>query len=397
VWTYLLGWAVLTLLAVYAETIARKLVPTYIARLPWAGLFFVFAWHLTWSAVSGMETLLQGLLVLVVLGTLISGPRRYLTLGLLAGLSLWVRPDGLTLLGPILLVALLAEDSWYSRGEAFWKTLLGFGALFFPYLLFNLALSGNPLPNTFYAKQAEYGSFWLSKTLAERMSDYLWPILASPFLALIPAAFLWLLKSIRARNWAVVASLIWFLGYVVLYFTRLPAYQHGRYIIPAFPIMYLWGILGLLEFVSSPKGNKRIIFIWQVATIVLTLAFQFIGARQNAYDVFLIESQMVTTAEWVGRNIPPDARLAVHDIGALGFYVQNPLIDMAGILTPQVIPFIRDETQLAQYLDSNAVDYLITFPSFYPQLTSQRESLFQGGFEFETVHFDENMQVFRWK
>src|SRR5512138_3437597 len=53
VWTYLLGWAVLTLLAVYAEHIARKLVPSYKSRIPWAGLFFVFAWHLTWSAVSG--------------------------------------------------------------------------------------------------------------------------------------------------------------------------------------------------------------------------------------------------------------------------------------------------------------------------------------------------------
>src|SRR5215211_5884052 len=46
VWTYLLGWAVLTLLAVYAENIARRLVASYTARVPWAGLFFVFAWHL---------------------------------------------------------------------------------------------------------------------------------------------------------------------------------------------------------------------------------------------------------------------------------------------------------------------------------------------------------------
>src|SRR5215208_4403954 len=29
VWTYLLGWAVLTLLAVYAENLARRLVPSY--------------------------------------------------------------------------------------------------------------------------------------------------------------------------------------------------------------------------------------------------------------------------------------------------------------------------------------------------------------------------------
>ena len=76
VWTYLLGWVALTLLAVYAENLARKLIPSYTSRLPWAGLFFVFAWHLTWSAVSGMETLLHGLIILVVLGNLISGSHR---------------------------------------------------------------------------------------------------------------------------------------------------------------------------------------------------------------------------------------------------------------------------------------------------------------------------------
>src|SRR6266540_1324714 len=37
VWTYLLGWAVLTLLAVYAENVSRKLVPAYKSRIPWAG------------------------------------------------------------------------------------------------------------------------------------------------------------------------------------------------------------------------------------------------------------------------------------------------------------------------------------------------------------------------
>src|SRR5919198_86374 len=133
VWTYLLGWAILTMLAVYAENLARQLVPAYTSRVPWAGLFFVFAWHLTWSAVSGMETLLHGLIILFVLGSLIGGSRRYLTLGFLAGLSIWVRPDGLTLLGPILFVALLSEQTWRLRGEAILKTLMGFGSLFLPY------------------------------------------------------------------------------------------------------------------------------------------------------------------------------------------------------------------------------------------------------------------------
>lgn len=396
VWTYLLGWAVLTLLAVCAENTARKLVASYKSRIPWAGLFFVFAWHLTWSAVSGMETLLHGLIILAVLGALLNGSRRYLTLGLLAGVSIWVRPDGMTLLGPILFVAFLSEKTWYLRGEAFWKTLLGFGSLFFPYLLFNLALSDNPMPNTFYAKQAEYG-YWSSMTLTDRITDYLWPILASPFVVLIPAALVWLAKSIRARNWGALASLIWFFGYIGIYFTRLPAYQHGRYIIPALPIMYLWGILGWLELVSSPKLNRRIVALWQITIVVLALAFEFIGARQNAYDVFWIESEMVTTAKWIEQNIPPDARLAVHDIGALGYFVENPLVDMAGLISPEVVPFIRNQERLAEYLDSKEVDYLVAFPGLYPKLTSQKESLFEAGLEFEPVHFDENMQVYRWR
>jgi hypothetical protein len=161
--------------------------------------------------------------------------------------------------------------------------------------------------------------------------------------------------------------------------------------------MYLWGIAGLLELISAPRMSKRLISFWQVTTVALVIVFQFFGIRQNAYDVFLIESEMTATAQWVGQNIPGDARLAVHDIGALGYYVQNPLVDMAGILTPQVVPFIRNESELAQYLDSNSVDYLITFPSFYPQLASQHEAVFTAGMGPGPLQFDEHMQVFRWR
>jgi hypothetical protein len=132
-------------------------------------------------------------------------------------------------------------------------------------------------------------------------------------------------------------------------------------------------------------------------TGVLCLAFGFIGARQNAYDVYWIESEMVETAKWVEQNLPPDSALAVHDIGALGYYVQNPLIDLAGLITPEIVPFIRDEARLAEYLDSSAAEYLIVFPGLYPQLTSQRIPAFVAGLEFAPLQFEEDMQVYRWK
>lgn len=397
IWTYFLGWVVLTLLGILAENIVRKRIESYKPRIPWVGLFFVLAWHLTWSAVSGMETLLHGFIALAVLGALMDGSRRYLTLGLLAGLSVWVRPDGLTLLGPILFTAILSENSWSARGKAILETLIGFGALFFLYLLFNLALSGNPMPNTFYAKQAEYETFWHSKSLGERIIEYFLPIIASPFIALIPGTILWLIKIFREKNWGAISGVIWFIGYIGIYFARLPAYQHGRYIIPALPILYLWGMLGMLEFVTSEKANKRIVFLWSVLTGVLCLIFGLVAARQNAYDVYLIESEMVLTANWVEQNIPSDALLAVHDIGVLGYYVQNPILDLAGLITPDVVPFIRDEAHLAEYLAANSADYLIVFASEYPNLTSKRTPVFIAGLEYDPVGIENDMKVYKWK
>src|SRR5690349_19582616 len=72
IWTYFLGWILLSLLGIQAEQITRQLISTYKPRVPWAGLFFVFAWHLTWSAVSGMETLLHGYIIFVVLSMLMN-------------------------------------------------------------------------------------------------------------------------------------------------------------------------------------------------------------------------------------------------------------------------------------------------------------------------------------
>jgi hypothetical protein len=344
-----------------------------------------------------METLLHGLIILAVLGALMTGSRRYLTLGLLTGLSVWVRPDGLTLLGPIIFVAMMVEKTWRLRSEAILRMLIGFGSLLLPYVLFNLALSGHAMPNTFYAKQAEYGLFWHSIPLLERISNYLAPILASPFLVLIPGAIIWLAKRIRARDWGALASLLWVLGYIGIYFLSLPAYQHGRYIIPSLPVMYLWGVAGFLEVVLALQTHKQLVFIWQVLTIGLCVAFTFLGARQNADDVRWVESEMVATAKWVNQNLPAGARLAVHDIGALGFYVQNPIVDMAGLITPEIVPFIRDESRLAAYLDSRSVDYLVTFPSFYPQLTSHKELVFEAGSDSQSSELGESIGVYRWE
>ncbi len=397
-WTYLLGSSTLFGLTVLMEKTARRLISTYNPRMPWVGLFFAFEWHFLWASMSGMETLLHALLVTSVLAALMTGSRRYLTLGLLTGLSVWVRPDGLTLLAPVVLVIFLVEKSINEKGRALVLYFIGFGSLFVPYLLFNLWLSGTPMPNTFYAKQAEYAT-WQAKPILKHLADLLLQLLTGPGVILLPGVIAAAVLSIRRRAWPTIAAMLWCGGYLLLYILRLPAYQHGRYLMPAMPVFFLFGLLAFLEFQTSTVFRRfqwMAKTTWQISIILVTLLFFGLGARSYGEDVGLIESEMVVTAKWVSQNIPAGAVIAAHDIGALGYFDNHELIDLAGLVSPEVIPFMRDESQLAVFLNQRGANYLIAFPAFYPKLTRTAKPVFVSGGKFAPLLGEQNMAVYDW-
>jgi hypothetical protein len=118
--------------------------------------------------------------------------------------------------------------------------------------------------------------------------------------------------------------------------------------------------------------------------------------RAFAMDVAVIESEMVDTALWLEAYSEPTALVAAHDIGALGYFGQRRLLDLAGLVSPEVIPYITDEQALGVYLDSQEADYLMTFPSWYPELTDHAYLVFQSRGLFSPVLGFENMAVYRW-
>jgi hypothetical protein len=106
---------------------------------------------------------------------------------------------------------------------------------------------------------------------------------------------------------------------------------------------------------------------------------------------------MVVTAKWVATNLPPDALVAAHDIGALGYFDYHDLIDLAGLVSPDVISFIRNEPQLANYLNQRGANYLIAFPDFYPLLTENAETVFVTNSAVTLTFGQKNMVVYLWK
>jgi hypothetical protein len=196
-----------------------------------------------------------------------------------------------------------------------------------------------------------------------------------------------------------LATMLWCGGYLLVYILRLPPYQHGRYLMPAMPVFFLFGLLAFQEFQDSRlfgRQHWRIQQVWGLSLLLVTAGFIFLGARSYGEDVGLIESEMVVTAKWISRNLPPQAVVAAHDIGALGYFDSHRLIDLAGLVSPEVIPFIRDEAKLSDFLRDRHANYLVAFPAFYPVLSQARQPVFTSGGRFAPALGEKNMTVYLW-
>jgi hypothetical protein len=426
-WTFFLGWAALTATGLAGAACFRALVPGASGwDLAAAGLL-IFDWRLAWSAGSGMETLLFACLVLLVMAviarraanqdspasihagypTAISQVRTFwksentawLGIGFLVGLSAWVRPDGLTLIGPAVFVLFTRPASWKVKGRLVLIMLAGICAASLPYLAFNQVVAGSAWPNTLYAKQAEYASHRQLPLLLRVGEQFALPLTGAGAV-LAPGFLMFVFTSLREKRWIGLALAAWFTGFLFLYALRLPVtYQHGRYIMPALPIYLILGLAGLQQILRlrDPGMWRRVLSrAWLASLVLVEVIFWGLGAQTYGRDVALIESEMVDAARWIEENTPKEARIAAHDIGALGFFARRDLLDLAGLISPDVIPIIRDEPALSRYLESRQAAFLVTFPGWYPSLSGRKLPVYCSDGKVSPALGGENMCVYRW-
>lgn len=387
-WAYLLGILLLGLGALIAKRIAERLIrqeadSVYSYPVPWlVALFLLFEWHLVWGSVSGMEIPLFVLLALVLMDEVLGSARAWL-LGLLAGLLTLTRPEGLVLAAlaglPLVVRALNAcARDW--RASHSLRSLLAllvplayglcFLVLMVPYLVFNYWVSGTVLPNTFYAKNVEYA------VLLERTPFLLrWlQLFAVPWVGaqvLLLPGYLYIAAILaKQRQWSALIPWAWTALLPALYALRLPvSYQHGRYEMPVIPFLVLYGMWGTAALLSRIP-NRIVRASWTMSTVTLLVVFWYVGADAYATDVAIVDCEMVQTAQWVSANASPNDVVAAHDIGALGYYYKRPVLDLAGLVTPDVIPFMRDEGRLREWLDSRKATFAVFFPDWYPRLAA---------------------------
>ena len=432
-WAYLLGGLTLYWLARSGMRLWQQLWPER-AELHWvAGLLLVGLWPLVWAAASGMETLLfaaLGLQLVVVYGQRYAANgeqqsgyrwRSIVWMGILSGLLILTRPDGVVLLLLLGLGLLLGHGEGAAEKRPFSvriKQIAMWGGvallLILPYFAFNYWLSGTAWPNTFYAKQEEY-AIVLAQPFGLRLASLLylslggppqgWQGMSSPHLLLLPGLIWagWLaLRTdwLQKRLWYTL-PLLWAGGHVLLYAWRLPVtYQHGRYIMAAMPVWALYGLAGsiaLLLLFEDEIGTllRRVAALSFTAIMIL---FMLLGAQAYATDVAFVEGEMVTVAHWLADNTHPEAIVASHDIGAIGYFAERPLLDLAGLITPEIIPLLSDETALAHYILASNAHYLVTAPGWpYTDVTSQETvtRLFTTNYEWTQLSGLNNMSIYQ--
>jgi hypothetical protein len=196
----------------------------------------------------------------------------------------------------------------------------------------------------------------------------------------------------------------WWAAYLTLYALRLPVtYQHGRYQMPVIPFVILLG-LGGTAYLLRPAARALLPRVVSRATLLAIMAvsvtFLGLGARAYAADVAFIQGEMVATARWLEEHTSPDSLIAVHDIGAVGYFTPRPLLDLAGLVTPEVIPFIADVTRLIEFMQERGAEYVVFFPDWsdaYQRMAHDPnlEPVHTTGFDWTLSQGRANMTIYR--
>ncbi len=401
VWAYILGISLFVLLAILIVSLASHEGKRSNKYFMYLTIFLAATeWHLVWAAVSGMETILFSLAMIAVFWLLIQKKLQPILIGTVIGLSMWVRPEGLTLLGPGMLVIFV---KYYSRKidvlKVSLRLLLPLILITTPYLFFNYSLSGHIWPNTLIAKQIEYQGFSNINILLRYGKLLFTPLIGSNLL-LLPGFINCLHESVRSKNVTKLAFITWTLGFLLIYAVKLPVtYQHGRYLVPIIPIylsLAIPGMMRLLEKIQLEKTGWVIGRVWIISTILVSIGFTILGARAYASDVAVIESEMVETSKWIDQNTSENSVIAAHDIGALGYFGNRKVVDLAGLINPEVVNIVTNSIALRKYIDDSEINFLMTFPFWYmPPLFEESHSIYISPFTYSIEEGGERMEVYK--
>ncbi len=355
-------------------------------------LVIVFTGNVIWYSFSGMETMFFLTLGLCWIFSFIRG--RYIIAGLIAGILSITRTEGLVFFAISFVFTLRKLGFRSGIRPALLQAGMSL-LVYIPASIMNYIGTGEAFPHTFKGKQFLYGmdiGFW-NLSLGKAVKFFLawastffqgnwWPeLMERPWTIQYPLLRIVTLGRIDKSPgefplepnplfWQIVAALIgaalffvlirglivvfskalknlprkreyspweflvyWIVGLNAIYLVLLPIRGHGgRYQAVNFILFGLLMIAGV-EWKSKGGALVRKFKNYIVKPGIILIYFIGIFSWADIYTQSIWQINIVHRAagEWLKENLPPDTKVAVFDGGAIKYFSQLPVVDIAGI------------------------------------------------------------------
>lgn len=356
--------------------LAGRIVTNYLEHPGWGYMTmsaFVLIPRNTWLMLSGMETPLFVFILLFSIWLLDKKETQYdLVLGVVAGLAFLSRPEGIliALCIPIrFLIIVLRREASKERFGLF--ILSGIFAILVaaPWILHCLVTTGYPLPDTFYVKVHVPQAFEIIAW------DNHWSAIVYSMLHMPLAIFLGWILVIKGKPFVLVIPVT----LTVLYRICTPyaaVINNSRYLVPvidlflivaitsaAWSLKFIWKKIGEIDY--ERELNYTTIFLLAFVIITPMISPYISQAPFFGKAVGNINDMQVNIGHWLNENTPPDAVFATHDVGALRFFSERTLIDIVGLVSPDIIHRNMTESEIVQYLYDHDCNYFVYFDDIF--------------------------------
>ncbi len=315
---------------------------------------------------------------------------------------------------PLALSVLTRPEGWFIAGALWmWQLIRCFGErdkqrvkhlvislvifliLLLPYLLLSFYRTGSLLPITAYTKAVFFGE--TAMPFINKAGCFMNGLLFFYRTPYYPAILLLVPLLLCARKIISLSYLWLYIGFFYLsYFLFFPCsirhywcrYQH--IFIPLIILAMSGGAFEVLK--RSKKPIFKGLLAWLAGLVIL---YNQAASFTSAADIYLIQlnsmrNPQIDLALWLNSNTPDNSLIALHDIGTVGYFSERKMLDLVGLVNPEVTGYYLDQQSkrvipLSQrniigYLKEKRPDYLVMFyewDRFFNLLHSGNSKYFQ--------------------
>lgn len=379
-----------------------------------AAVLTLLAGRLAWSSLSGMEITFFTYITVIIIKTHIGEielNKTSILTGLLLGLAVVTRPEAY-LLAAIYYVLMIVLFRKLLRKNILSLVLsfVVFAAIVIPYPLFCYSLTGKFVPSTFEGQSAAL-SFSPNMTfIIETGKLFVKDNVIILFLWLVASVYFIINLFRRKSDKKIILIYLWVILLPAVSAFIAPNWRHhGRYLIPLIPFINIVSIdilqkSGRYLQEKYTKFSKIAFKTVPVLLIFFSLLGTIIFALALGWNVENINDQQVKIAYWINRNLQDEKTLGMNDIGAITFITKKKIIDMEGLVTPEIFKLRKlslDESNkaLLKLLKQNGVNYIIIYPGWYDYLMEHYsgafENVYSARLENNTICGGQEMFVYK--